>query len=57
MSFNTINRKSFKGFGLMFGATRNPMLRCGAATRGKAVDSCRHGTAMLDVESPVELLR
>ena len=57
MSFNTINRKSFKGFGFMFGATRNPMLRCGAATRGKAVDSCRHGTAMLDLESPVELLR
>ena len=50
--------KEFQRFcGVMFGATRNPMLRCGAATRGKAVDSCRHGTAMLDLESPVELLR
>ena len=50
--------KEFQRFcGVMFGATRNPMLRCGAATRGKAVDSCRYGTAMLDLESPVELLR
>ena len=39
--------KEFQRFcGVMFGATRNPMLRCGAATRGKAVDSCRHGTAV-----------
>ena len=43
--------------GVMFGATRNPMLRCGVATRRKTVDSCRPGTAMLDSEPFVKLLR
>ena len=43
--------------GLMFAVNRNPMRRCGAATRCKAVDSWRHGIAMLEIESLVELLR
>ena len=43
--------------GVMFGAPRNPMLRCGVATRRKTVDSSRPGTAMLDIEPFVKLLR
>ena len=43
--------------GVMFGATRNPMLRCGVVTRRKTVDSCRPGTAMLDSEPFVKLIR
>ena len=48
--------KEFQRFcGLMFAATRNPMLRCCAATRGKAVDSCRYGgTALRAMSSSLD---
>ena len=58
MSFTTQLMQEFQRFcGVMFGATRNPMLRCGVATRRQTVDSSRPGTAMLDIEPFVKLLR
>ena len=58
MSFTTQLMQEFQRFcGVMFGAPRNPMLRCGVATRRKTVDSSRPGTAMLDSEPFVKLLR
>ena len=58
MSFTTQLLQEFQSVCcVMFGEIRKPMLRCGATTRRKTVDSCRPGTAMLDIEPLVKLLR